>query len=55
MTGEYGVEDVCVSLPSVVDASGISRVLEMPLDEEERDRFRASAATLKENIRQAGL
>jgi L-lactate dehydrogenase len=55
MDGQYGVENVCVSLPSVVDENGVSRVLEMPLSEEESSAFKASAETLRTNLSKAGL
>lgn len=55
MTGQYGVSDVCVSLPSVVDENGVTRVLEMPLSEKESGDFRASAETLRANLAKVGL
>lgn len=55
MDGQYGVEDVCVSLPSVVDETGVARVLEMPLSEEESGKFRESAETLRSNLTDTGL
>ena len=55
MEGQYGVSDVCVSLPSVVDESGVSRVLEMPLSEDESGMFRASAESLRANLEKAGF
>ena len=55
MEGQYGVSDVCVSLPSVVDESGVSRVLEMTLSEDESGMFRASAESLRDNLEKVGL
>jgi L-lactate dehydrogenase len=55
MEGQYGVSDVCVSLPSVVDENGVARVLEMPLSEDESSRFRASAEGLRANLEKVGL
>ena len=55
MEGQYGVSDVCVSLPSVVDESGVSRVLEMPLSEDESGMLRASAESLRANLEKAGF
>src|SRR5450759_583720 len=49
MNGQYGVSDVCVSLPSIVDETGVTRVLEMPLSEDESGPFRASAEALRAN------
>jgi L-lactate dehydrogenase len=55
MDGQYGVSDVCVSLPSVVNENGVERVLEMPLNEDESSRFRASAEALRANLEKVGL
>lgn len=55
MGGQYGVEDVCVSLPTLINASGIVKILELPLSIREADGFRRSAATLKELIKEVGL
>ncbi len=37
--GQYGLRDVCLSLPSVLGARGIERVLELGLDRMERSRL----------------
>ncbi|HEY5531781.1 MAG TPA: L-lactate dehydrogenase [Candidatus Anoxymicrobiaceae bacterium] len=55
MEGQYGVSDVCVSLPSVVNENGVERVLEMPLSEDESSGFRASAEALRGNLAKVGL
>lgn len=55
MEGQCGVSDVCVSLPSVVDENGVSRVLEMPLSEKESGEFKTSAENLRANLDKAGL
>jgi L-lactate dehydrogenase len=55
MEGQYGVSDVCVSLPSVVNENGVERVLEMPLNEDESGRFRVSAEALRANLEKVGL
>jgi L-lactate dehydrogenase len=48
--GHYGLEDVCMSLPCIVSASGIRQVLEIPLCEEEEIRLHRSARALKDAI-----
>ncbi len=53
--GLYGVDSVCLSLPSIVNASGIERVLELPVSREEREALLRSAQTVKDVIRQVGL
>ncbi|MFW0795384.1 L-lactate dehydrogenase [Gordonia sp. CPCC 205515] len=45
--GFAGLEDVCLSLPSLVDRNGASRRLEIPLSADERAGLMASAETLR--------
>ena len=46
--GEYGMEDVCLSLPCMLGAKGIEKVDTPPLTDEELEALRASGASLKE-------
>jgi len=46
----YGINDVCLSVPTIVNSSGIAKQLEIPLSEEELAALRKSAAILKEQI-----
>jgi len=55
MKGQYGVEDVCVSLPSLLNADGIVKVLELPLDQKEQEGFRHSAGTLRAILDEIGF
>jgi L-lactate dehydrogenase len=50
MTGQFGVSDVCVSLPTIVGAKGIEKVLEIQLNADEEAAFKKSAETLKERV-----
>ncbi|MFW5733673.1 MAG: L-lactate dehydrogenase [Oceanidesulfovibrio sp.] len=52
--GSYGIEDVCLSLPSVVGSSGIAGVLDAQLAPEEVEALRRSAAVLREQIELIG-
>jgi len=47
MTGQYGVTDMCLSLPCVVGANGIEEVLTLPMSKEEEEGFCQSAEKLK--------
>ena len=47
MEGEYGLEDLCISVPTLVSQKGAEQVLEIPLDEKEHKKLRQSAAELK--------
>jgi len=51
MHGEYGVEDVCLSVLSIVDRDGIRGKITNTLTEEEIARLKHSADCLKEVIR----
>ncbi len=50
LEGSYGINGVCLSLPAVVNGTGISRILDLPLNEEETALFRKSADTMKSAI-----
>jgi L-lactate dehydrogenase len=47
MMGQYGVSDICLSLPCVVGGNGIEEILMLNLSKDEEEGFRASAAKLK--------
>lgn len=51
INGLYGVEDVYMGVPCIVDGHGVREIFDMPLNEEEQEMFRHSARTLKEQIR----
>jgi L-lactate dehydrogenase len=51
--GHYGISGVCLSLPAVVDRSGIRRVLPIPLSEEEVERLRLSADAVRNAVSSA--
>jgi L-lactate dehydrogenase len=53
--GHYGIHGVCLSLPAIVDRSGIRRVLPIPLSEEEIARLRHSADAVRDAVSQAGF
>jgi L-lactate dehydrogenase len=47
LTGQYGLDDVCLSVPCVVGRSGIIQPLECPLTDEEMAGLRRSAGLLR--------
>lgn len=53
--GHYGIDDVCLSLPAIVDRSGIRRVLPLPLAQDEVARLRDSAKAVRAAVSSAGL
>ncbi len=48
--GMYDLPEACLSLPSVVNRSGIERVLQLPLSESERGALLNSARVIREAI-----
>lgn len=55
INGYYGISDVCFSLPTVVDRSGIHSVLRLELNEVERNCLLHSAEVLQKTIASLGL
>lgn len=51
----YGVNDVYLSLPSIVNKSGVQETLKIELNEEEIKNFKFSANTIKEIIKKIGF
>jgi len=45
--GHYGLRDVCLSLPAIVNHTGIEQVIDASLSRAERDALHKSAETLK--------
>jgi L-lactate dehydrogenase len=48
LSGEYGIDDIYLGIPSIVGTSGIKKILEVPLNFEELKNLKDSADTLKE-------
>lgn len=48
--GEYGLNDICLSIPSQVNSEGVSRILNVPLSSEENELLDKSAQALKQVI-----
>ncbi|MDD3839402.1 MAG: L-lactate dehydrogenase [Clostridia bacterium] len=48
MKGYYGVEDVCLSLPTIVNRKGVKQVLELSLAEREIKLFQESAQKMRQ-------
>lgn len=55
LEGQYGLDGLCLSIPSVVGKNGLESILEIPLSPEEDEALHASAKQLKEVIAQLEL
>ena len=50
LTGEYDIKDVAISVPCIIGQYGIENILDVPLTQEEYNRLKASAESLKATI-----
>ena len=47
LQGEYGIDDICLSVPCVVGKSGVERIITAQLSQDEQAALKASAQTLR--------
>ena len=55
LQGEYGINDICLSVPCVVGKTGVERIITAQLSEDEQAALRASAQTLREVLDRINL
>jgi len=55
LEGEYGLNDICLSLPTVVARAGTTKIIRLTLNKKEEEMLRYSAEVLKKAIAAAGL
>ncbi|OGF28560.1 L-lactate dehydrogenase [Candidatus Falkowbacteria bacterium RIFOXYC2_FULL_47_12] len=51
LRGEYGISDVCLSVPVVVGRSGVKKIIPVTLSAEEKKQLQKSAEVMKQNIK----
>lgn len=54
LNGEYGLNDIFIGTPAIINANGLASVIEVPLSAKEQDAMAKSAETLKK-VTQDGL
>jgi malate dehydrogenase len=47
LTGQYGQSDLYVGVPAVIGSGGVERIVEFPLDEDEKAMFAKSVESVK--------
>lgn len=47
LEGEYGEKDICCGVPVILGRNGIEKIVELPLNAEEKELFKASAAAVR--------
>ncbi|MDR3119364.1 MAG: malate dehydrogenase [Mediterranea sp.] len=47
LEGEYGQKDICCGVPVILGRNGIEKIIELPLNDDEKAKFEASAAAVR--------
>jgi malate dehydrogenase len=50
LEGEYGLKDICFGVPVKIGAEGIERIVEVPLNETEKEEVKRSAEAVRHSI-----
>ena len=50
LKGEYGIKDACIGVPAKIGKNGISEIVELNLNEQEKEHLRQSAESIKKSI-----
>ncbi|RNE50014.1 L-lactate dehydrogenase [Corynebacterium alimapuense] len=48
LEGQYGEEDIYIGTPAIINRGGVSRVVQLQLNDHEKERFEHSASTLRD-------
>lgn len=54
LNGEYGEKDIYIGVPALINRDGVRRILEIPLDGEEKKKFSESAGIIREMLDEIG-
>ena len=55
LSGEYSYSGIYIGVPALINRSGVRKLLEIPLDEDEKKKFAESASVINEMIEEIGL
>lgn len=47
LTGEYGLDDICIGVPALIGANGVEKIVEIDLDDAEKEALSTSAAAVR--------
>ena len=54
LNGEYSHEGLYIGVPALINRSGVRKILEIPLDDDEKQKFAASAQVITEMLDEIG-
>lgn len=52
LKGEYGEKGLYVGIPSIINRSGVRQVVEIPLEQEEKEQFKRSVTILRQMLKE---
>ena len=55
LSGEYSYSGIYIGVPALINRSGVRKIFEIPLDEDEKKKFAESASVINEMIEEIGL
>ena len=47
LEGEYGQQDICIGVPTIIGKNGLEKIIDYPLDAAEKAKFDASALVVR--------
>ena len=47
LEGEYGQQDICIGVPTIIGKNGLEKIIDYPLDAAEKAKFDASALAVR--------
>jgi len=50
LNGEYGLKDIYLGVPVILGSDGIEKVIELELDEDDKERFYQSEKTVRASL-----
>lgn len=50
LNGEYGYEDIYLGVPVIIGKRGVERVIELELDEDDKERFDVSQKEVRKTL-----
>ncbi|MBQ4231595.1 MAG: malate dehydrogenase, partial [Salinivirgaceae bacterium] len=51
LEGEYGESDLCIGVPVILGKNGIEKIVELDLNADEKAKFKASAESVRGNVK----
>lgn len=54
LKGEYSEKDLYIGVPALINREGVKKILEIPLDDEEKKKFKESANVIREMLDEIG-